>query len=57
MKIRNKEYLISQVADDTTLILDGSQKTLNSTLDLLHRFSHISDLEINFDKTKLIWII
>ena len=57
MKIRNKEYLISQVADDTTLILDGSQKTMNSTLDLLRRFSHISDLEINFDKTKLIWIV
>ena len=31
--------------------LDGSEKTLKSTLELLEHFSHISDLKVNFDKT------
>ena len=56
IKIKNQEYIISQFADDTTLFLDGSEKTLNSTLEMLEHFSHISGLKVNFDKTKLIWI-
>ena len=36
--------------------LDGSEKTLNSTLELHEHFSHISGFKVNFDKTKLKWI-
>ena len=54
--INNKEYIISQFADDTTLFLDGSDKSLRNTLKLLEEFSHISGLKVNFEKTKLVWI-
>ena len=36
--------------------LDGSEKSLKNTLQLLENFSHISGLKVNVDKTKLIWI-
>ena len=54
--INNEEYIISQFADDTTLFLDGSDKSLRNTLKLLEEFSHISGLKVNFEKTKLVWI-
>ena len=53
---KKEEYIISQFADDTTLFLDDSEKSIKSTLELLEKFSHISGLKVNFDKTKLIWI-
>ena len=31
IKINNKEYKISQYADDTQLLLDGSEKSLKNT--------------------------
>ena len=54
--INNKEYIISQFADNTTLFLDGSDKSLSNTLKLLEEFPHISGLKVNFEKTKLVWI-
>ena len=54
--IDGEEYKISQYADDTFLLLDGSEKSLNTALDTLDRFSFISGLKMNFDKTKIIWI-
>ena len=54
--IDGEEYKISQFADDTSLLLDGSEKSLNAVLKILHTFSEISGLKINFEKTKLIWI-
>ena len=56
IKVKDTEYLISQFADDTTLLLDGSEKSLNSVLEILDRFYTISALKCNFDKPKLIWI-
>ena len=52
--INNKGYIISQFADDITLFLDGSDKSLRSTLKLLEEFSRISGLSVNLKK--LIWI-
>ena len=49
-------YLISQYADDTTFILDGSKQSLEETLKLLRLFAQISGLSINMEKTKVIWI-
>ena len=43
--IGNSEYLISQYADDTVLILDGSEKSLNAALDELHLFFRSSGLK------------
>ena len=54
--INGIEYKISQLADDTTLLLDGSEDTVNKTFDILYHFSQFSGLKINFDKTLVIWI-
>ena len=40
----------------TQHFLDGSEKSIKSTIELLEKFSHISGLKVNFDETKLIWI-
>lgn len=56
IKLYNKEYRISQYADDTTLYLDGSEKSLKSVLDLLYQFAKYSGLKPNIDKTRAIWI-
>ena len=47
---------ISQFADDTSVILDGSEESLNETLLELEWFKKISGLKINFSKTQVIWI-
>ena len=56
IKINNKEYKISQYADDTQLLLDGSEKSLRNTLEMLYIFYIMSGLKINIEKTKAIWI-
>jgi len=50
------EYKISQFADDTSLLLDGSEHSLNSALNMLDDFALFSGLKVNFDKTHVIWI-
>ena len=54
--INNKEYKISQYADDTQLLLDGSEESLRQTLRILEKYYKMSGLKINVDKTKAIWI-
>ena len=54
IKINNKEYKISQYADDTELLLDGSEKSLRNTLEMLYTFYNMSGLKINIEKTKAI---
>ena len=56
IKISQVEFKISQYADDTSVILDGTETSLNQTLQELDYFSRISGLNINFDKTQLVWI-
>ena len=56
IKVELKEFKISQFADDTTVILDGSDDSLNHTLEELEKFSKISGLKINYDKTQIVWI-
>ena len=55
-KIDLKEFKISQFADDTTVILDGSDDSLTHTLQEVEKFSKISGLKINYDKTQIVWI-
>ena len=50
------EHKISQFADDTTLILNGSRASFGAALDTLAFYAKISGLKINDSKTKIIWI-
>ena len=54
--INQKQHRIVQFADDTTLILDGSLGSLQTSLNILEVFGTLSGLKINHDKTKVIWI-
>ena len=56
IKIKNKEQLLSQFADDTTLYLNGPEKSFIEAINMFSKFSHIFGLKINFDKTQIIWI-
>lgn len=56
IKINNTEYLISQYADDTVLILDGSENSLNEAIKELNMFYALSGLKINLSKTQATWI-
>ena len=50
ISINGKEYKLSQYADDTQLILDGTEKSLKAALNLLKQFYIMSGLKINVDK-------
>ena len=54
--VKEKEYKLTQFADDTTLFLDGTKKSLQSSLSVLEIFGSISGLKMNTDKTKIVWI-
>ena len=54
--INKVEHKISQYADDTSFIRDGSKKSLFAALETLQYFSQLSGLKINTSKTKVIWI-
>ena len=54
--INEKEFKISQFADDTTLTLDGSQVSLQAALNTLEIYSSYSGLRMNKEKTKVIWL-
>lgn len=54
--IGEKNHKLSQFADDTSLILDGSEKSFNEALQVLDTFGQRSGLKINNDKTNVIWI-
>jgi hypothetical protein len=50
------EYVISQYTDDTSLILDGSSKSLDASLRTLQKYAELVGFKINIDKTKVVWI-
>ena len=54
--ITNHEFKPTQFADDTTLFLDGSTISLQATLNTLEIFGNFSELKMNKEKTKMIWI-
>jgi len=56
INIHNEEFLLSQYADDTTIFLDGSETSLQSTLQTLNKYEKFSGLKINSQKTKVVWI-
>ena len=54
--VGSEEYKITQVGDDTTIILDGSERSLLSAFNTIEIFGSVSGLKMNTSKTKLIWI-
>ena len=56
IKIADTEYTLSQFVDDTTVLLDGSQKSLDEALRVLNRFAISSGLKVNASKTRAVWI-
>ena len=54
--IDGEQFLISQYADDTSFILDGSPRSLAKTMEILDYYADISGLKLNYSKTKVIWI-
>ena len=57
IRLMNKhEIKLSQFADDTTLILDGTEESLSESMLEIQRFGEISGLKINYSKTQVAWI-
>ena len=56
IKISEKEILLSQFADDTSLFLDGSEDSFREAINMLEKFTAISGLKMNVDKTQIVWI-
>ena len=55
--VSENEIEVSQYADDTTLILDGSKESLICALQVLENFSLVSGLiRLNNRKTEALWI-
>ena len=54
--VHGQEIKISQYADDTTLILDGSSVSFTTPLQLLNLFSEVSGLHLINRKTEALWI-
>ena len=54
--MNGNEIKISQYADDTTLILDGSLESLIASLHMLDNFQLLSGLKLNNKKTEALWI-
>jgi hypothetical protein len=53
IKVLHWEHEISQFADDTSVILDGSEESLNETLLELEWFKRYQALKYFFQKHKL----
>ena len=56
IKISNKAHKITQIADDTTIILNGTSASLLAALNTLEVYGSYSGLKVNTDKTNLISI-
>ena len=56
INIMGVECKISQYADDTTLILDGSTCSIEKALEILDNFMVISGLKVYYEKTEALWI-
>ena len=54
--LSNDEVKISQHADDTTLVLDGWEKSLIPAIQSLDDFCQISGLKLNDSTTEALWI-
>ena len=56
VQIDDIEYKLSQFADDTTVILNGTELSVEETINTLNIFADMSGLKINSSKTRAVWI-
>ena len=56
LKFGDQHIKMTQFADDATLILDGTQCSLEVALNILEIFGNYSGLKMKTEKTKVIWI-
>ena len=54
--VKNTEIRLCQYADDTTLTLDGSEKSFQEALSMLETFGNVFGLRLNYKKTEAFWI-
>lgn len=52
IKLDNSDCKLSQYADGTTMILDGSERSFSRTLCVLDIFANVSGLKANYEKTE-----
>ena len=48
--LKQKKLKLCQYADDTHILLDGSEKSVRNTVKLLNNFNQISGLKVNYSK-------
>ena len=53
--IRQKEMKITQLADNTSIILNGTEDSLQAVLNVIEILGNISGLRVNNEKTQIIW--
>lgn len=56
IKLNIKNVMLSQFADDTTVFLDGSERSFRECIRTLKLFATMSGLKINSEKTQVVWI-
>ena len=56
ISVDNHEIKLSQYADDTSILLYGSELSLKSAFSELSKYAEYSGLNINYDNTQVIWI-
>ena len=54
--MNRREINLSQYADDTKLVLDGTKESLRASLKTLDDFYEASGLKLNDKKTEALWI-
>ena len=54
--ISDTEYKIAQYADDTSVILDGTERSLKEAITEINAFYKLSGLKMNLSKTQITWI-
>ena len=56
LQVGKEEIKPSQFAEDTTIILDGSNTSLEATLNVIEIFGNFSGLKMTTTETNVIWI-
>ena len=56
VEIEGKIFKIGQYADDTFLMLDGTEKSLRTAISIFDKFRYVSGLKMNPTKTQAVWI-
>ena len=56
INISENECKVSQYADDTTLLPDGTKSSIERSFFLLDSFGKLSGLNVNYEKTEVLWI-